>query len=254
MATPKSASSPAPSPPISTAAKKAPSAKEAALLSDANAVRNLVAKHAKDFVAADKDRKAKRIDAKFRARLDADLATLGVAKQAQKKGTAKQQKARADEEEQRIALHEALVSIRDDIETSYPDDVVIQKTFGRGRSLGAHHIAGLASFAEALAIATADAATAKRASDAGVSKKRLDHVQALASKLDLAKSSAADAGLEKKGASKGKKAALDRVIKDVAYARKVASVVFKGNAAVLATFKSTLATHAVKKRAAKSTS
>jgi hypothetical protein len=195
----------------------------------------------------------KRIDAKFRARLDADLATLGALKRAQKTGAAQQRAAQAEEDDQKRALHDALVSIRDDIATTYPDDAAFQRLFGRGRKIRVAGVGALLALASDVTTVTGEAAIAARASDAGVTKKRLAAVRSLAAKVEAAKGEAIDARVAKRGSTQGRKAALARLKKDVAFARKVAALVFKGRPAVLVAFESTVPKHTVKARTSKRT-
>jgi hypothetical protein len=226
-----------------------PSKSASDIVQDARALHKTASKVLPAIVKADKARGKTRGTGLASLTLLAKLLDeYGAASREQQGKKTTLRKATGDEAAAREKLAEALISIREDVKDAFPDDVELQRAFGRSRRLGAKLTGPLLEAAEAVSGAFAEHAASVK--PAGVSQKRIAEVDKLQKALAAADAAQRGHYGARLGATASKAKLLAGIKKAAAQLRRklaTAKVAGAGKSAV----KSMTARRKGKKRAAK---
>jgi hypothetical protein len=209
---------------------------QASRLVDAKTVAAAVTKYLPLFEAADADRAVKRVGAGWLARYTSMMNAAETAVDGRAVRLGEQKAVTSAERADAVSLANELRAIRDDITTSYPGDEGIGRAFGLGGKIDQKKTGALLLAAGQVAQAFASKQWSARAVAAGVTQARIDALAAARAALSGADVSQQGLFATNVDGTVQKDALLKAVNASTAYARKVAAVVLKGNAAALAAF------------------
>jgi hypothetical protein len=202
-----------------------------------------------DIEAANKGRKIPLLTKKqledFEAKIDAAAKSIG------KQHVVKTNKtqATASEVDQRKVIKEQLKDIREDVALAFPNNVPLQRAFGRGKSLSSNVTNTLVHAATAMIEAYDDSGNRKLAADAGVSPARIKTLTAARDALVAADSTQRHTQATARTHTVNKTNLLSGVPKGTALLRRVVKRVSKNDKAKIAALKPTTSRRTPKKRA-----
>jgi hypothetical protein len=227
-----------------------PKKDDATTLKDARAVLLAVKKNAKAFVAADKDRQEKRIDAPWIAAFDAAVKQAATARGGQRPLAVKAAGVTTQEIAARDAVYGAAAQLRDDIATNRSSTDELKRAFGVGAAAKSNVTSSVLGFADAILSAYQKDEWQPQAVKAGLTPKKIAALQALRDELAGFEAQRAAEVNDRAAATQAKDAAIASVRTLTAYARQVAKSAFRNNPKALRAFASRTARSTPKPRTA----
>lgn len=207
------------------------------MLDDAKNVVTAARKYQKQFAAADKGKKVVRVGPAFLNSVAANIALFEKVRGDVVVGKTTKESATAVEVRARGPVYETIIDIRDDVATTHRGNTAVAKAFGMGARIDRNSTPGLLKVAgDILSVVKGDKALAKAADEAGVNASRLAQLKKAYDALAKAQEGQVSA------ISKARTGAVDRktlhksINGDVAFIRKVATVVFRKDPKVLKEF------------------
>lgn len=216
-------------------------ANEEAILDDARQVYARAREHKAEFATADRQRKNKLLPLPFMKGFPASLRRVTTIVGASASAEDTVRNATSHEETCRLALHDALVAVRDEIAATHPEDVELQRAFGRGKSLSKLSTPNLRAAATRVQQNYEKNKKFRSAAHAGgLRAPRFAQIIALRRGLTQANSAQQSAVRNRSSVNTTKKLLLRALAKDASRIRKAAAIVFRGQADILALYKTTI--------------